>query len=947
MKKVFGYLFYIIGFFLVYRLTSYGLKAVIESIKFDDTATIIGMIIGFLILALPVFFMLKFANRWTNLKRKYFVGIIVLISVFSFISEEELLPFNYDNEFIIWTEKNLNWSNFREVKSKSDGFSASIYSEIYCPREITENNSGVYAYMSPSKSDRLNDSLISNQLLIHEQYHFNITEYYARLLRKEIVKIGEDKLTIVDIQSLYDKYELKRDSVHDLYDSISDHNVKYHEQRYWELKIDELLRETAYYEMPNLYHYNSFTKEDTNFFKQIRLSETNEVLTSHPLSKEEMKYGEAYEVTESWGNVTVKFYKNGKLTNGGDFETAITKIIKSWWNGNEIHYYNADETYNSDLKFCVLKSKTNKNDRKVVTYFNENQERVNNDHGVYETHWQSLSDNSTLGSYYNKKGEQIKNKKGIYHLKKVFDKYGRIIKRESFDLDKSPMNDNSNLSIYKYKFNQQHLVIGYKEYDKNGNFPIHSDEYNLQFKYDEYGYTKEMINFNEHNTQINNKEGVCIYNYCYDKYGNDTQTKRYNSNNIPTLGTDDYFTRVTKYDSIDRIVFNAKYYFEHTLKFDEDTWGATKVEYPNDSTELQYNINAYNKLFNDTNGSAIIKSFFDKKGQTIKSEFFDKFKNYAKPKNGVVKNLYKYDDNGNEIESISLDSLGNYKSFQEDVAIVRWNYDDNNNKIKTTYFKNDNELANAYKEATYNFYTYNEDNKLIQRRYFNINMEPIMFDDAFKTKFYMNSKGNDTLIEFYDINDKLIEGVSSIKYKYDKLDNVILESYFDNNNELINNSNGVRVICYKYNNKNSIVQEYYLDANNQITNNTSGYAYIERTLNENGEIITESFFDKYKKPASGKNGFHKVVFEYNEADSTIKESRYDIHNNYKENKDGIAVFEFIRAKSGLIKQEKFYNKNGELTENSSGNAIINYKYSLNGLYYLGQVLNAKGELIKK
>lgn len=73
MKKIFGYLFYIIGFFLVYRLTSYGLKAVIESIKFDDTATIIGMIVGLLILALPVFFMLKFANRWTNLKRKYFV----------------------------------------------------------------------------------------------------------------------------------------------------------------------------------------------------------------------------------------------------------------------------------------------------------------------------------------------------------------------------------------------------------------------------------------------------------------------------------------------------------------------------------------------------------------------------------------------------------------------------------------------------------------------------------------------------------------------------------------------------------------------------------------------------------------------------------------------------------------------------------------------------------
>jgi len=946
MKKIVGYLFYIIGFFLVYRFTNYGLNAVVESIKFDEATTVVGTTIGLLIVAVPIFFLLKYANRWTNLNRNYFVSVFVLISIFSFISEEEVLPFNYDNEYIIWSEKNVDWTNFTEVKSKSDGFSASIYSEIFCPREITEKSSAIYAYMSPSISDKLNDSLLGPQLLIHEQYHFNITEYYTRLLRKAIIETGSDELTIDEVQSLYDKYELKRDSIQDLYDSISDHNVKNHEQRYWELKIDEMLRGTEYYSTPDVYNYYNFDKGETNFYRQILQTFNSNILTSYPIYKEEIKYGESYEVIESWNTTTVKFYKDGKLNNGGTFKTAITKITKNWFDDIEIHYYNADESYNSKLDYCIYKRSVNDDDIRVNKYFNKKEQRVEYEHDIYEIQWEFINDTIAYSTYYNKDGISIPNKDKVYHVKKYFDKKERVFKYESYDVNDILMNDVDNISIYEFKYTNNHMYKAYKKYNKFGKHPINSDSYNLEYVYDERGLMKKRINFDENNLKINDDEGVCIHDYCYDIYGNTTQTKRYNKMNLPVLGDDDYFQWVTKYDSIGRVTFDAKYYMENTLRFYDDNWGASKLEYPNDSLIIKYNLDAYNNLFNDDTGVAIVKKYKNSKKETIKDVYFDKNESYAKTKTGVVQYLYKYDDNGNQIEEVCLDSLGSLKAFQADVAKVCWAYDANNNKIKTSYYNEKDKLANANKNAAFNFYSYNDNNKVIERSYYNKKMEPLMYEGAFKTRYLLNKKGNDSVIKKYDINNNFIKGVCVTKYKYNVYDNVIVESYYNDENNRANNSDGISAIKYNYDNRQRVTGHDYFDIHDSIVNNKLGYSTYKKVLNENGGIVSESFFDKSETSVLGPNGYHKKEVEWNEMDLDIKVSLFNVDNTLIEDDEGIAIYEFPRAKSSLLKVDRFYNKNHELTEDNSGAAEIYYQPNLNGLYYLGKRLNAKGEVLK-
>src|SRR5690606_32428406 len=117
----------------------------------------------------------------------------------------------------------------------------------------------IYAQMIPFKSGRVVAADIDGeQLLIHEQLHFNITEYHARLFRKEAIAIDHDKLTNNDLQRLGKKYLNKIGAMQSLYDKESKHNTDWPQQRYWELHVAGLLRETVYYANPNLYSYQAF-----------------------------------------------------------------------------------------------------------------------------------------------------------------------------------------------------------------------------------------------------------------------------------------------------------------------------------------------------------------------------------------------------------------------------------------------------------------------------------------------------------------------------------------------------------------------------------------------------------------------------------------------------------------------------------------------------------------
>ncbi len=842
-------------------------------------------------------------------KHYIYISIFLLVSIFVFGFTHRVIR----KEKIIWSNQLLGWENYMEVDNIEDGFDAFIYSGIYCPKKITTSDSKVYAYMDPSQSGRLKDSVFGIQLRIHEQYHFNITEYHARLLRKDIVEIGKINLTRNKIQSLYKRHERQRENMQIIYDNISDHNMETEKQRYWELKIDDLLRKTAYYKNPDIYSYYDFRRKKTQFFKHIYFNINYEILTSYPINHINLIYGKSYEVTKENNNVTVKFYENGKLSNGGYFETAITKIIHNKDESVEVHYYNPDGVYNYTLPHYISKRRKKEENDREIYYLNEKGERILSG-SIFEIKWKYFSDGSIYLSYFNKDKQSIRNDDGVYHEKRSFDKEGRTIRVESFDINSKLMNDKYYSSIYEIVYDNEHKIIQYKIFDKNENYATYLNKYFIEYSYDERGNEDKNFNLNEDGDKIEDKEGVCIYEYTYDLFDNRTSIKRYNKDKVPVLGTENYFQYVIEYDSLERKKFEAYYHPEYILKFSDIKWGATKFTYPNDSLIVEVNVDVYNDTLLNNNGISTIKKHVNKKKEVVKEIYLKTDQHYAIVENQVVRNDNKYDTNGNLIEQRMLDSLGNYKFFEADVAIIRWQYDDSNNKIKTTYFNEHNKLANANQKVTYNVYSYNKQKLMIERKNYDKNMKPALFNGAYKTKFYYNSIGKEYLIKEYNVNNKLKKGVSITRYRYNKYGNMIIEELYDSKNQRIKNKNEVSIMKYHFDKK----QRYI------------GYSY----------------YDEYDSPVESLEGYHKFLNELNDVGEIVKVSTYRKDGLLIEDSAGIAEYEYKVEKSGLTSRIRYYNKNHQLVEDSDGVAEYYYEPNLNGLYYLDKQLNAKGEKVE-
>lgn len=868
--------------------------------------------------------------------------VIVCLLIFGYTFEST----TEEKDNIPWSARKLNWDDFELVHSMEEDYVALIHSSIMCPNLITDANSKVYAYMNPNRSQRLRDQYDSYNVLVHEQYHFNITEYCARLLRKDIVELGLGGLSFETMKKLKTKYSKKLDSLQTTYDSITGHNANTKMQRYWELQIDDWLRQTAYYQNEDIHSYYNFTKNRTQFFKYIYFTSTQKVLTSYPVSEKDIVYGETYGISyPNHKEKVVKFYKDGKLTNGGYFETAITKIINKEEDVFEIHCYNPDETYNTMLPTFIRKTVFDEDGHRVDIYLDKDRNRVTKN-SIYETQWKYNSKKESYYiSYYNQAKRKIANENGIFHQKRKLDKKGRTVLIENFDALHRLSNDNDHIARYEKVFNENHRKLYYRLYDESGNYAFHLNDYHLAYEYDERGNSSRITSLNEIGEKAYDKNGASIYEYTYDLYDRETSVKRFIKNHMPVIADDDYFQKVFEYDSLGRVKFEAHYYPGYVLRFTDDKDGAIKYNRENDSIILEYNVDAYNEVFENKNKIAIVKYTLNAKKEVIKETYMDSNNNFAKTEDGVVTYKYKYDTKGNKIETVVYDSLGNQKEFEADVARIQWQYDNRGNKLKTTYFTKNNELAYATDSVTYNVYEYNKKNQLVERRNYDIEMKPSEIDGTYKTRFLISSNGLDSLMLQYNAKNQLRDGVAITKYFYNKYGNETRVEYYDSKNRRVRNADGISAMVYKYNKRQQLVGYAYFDEQNKPTNNQNGVALERWTLDELGHILTYAYFNKYKRPVLGDHGYHKIAYEWSEIGQATKTTAYDTDLKLIEDEYGTAIYKYTLGSSGLAQIIERYNKEGLLAENSNNVAVSHYENRLNGLYFLEKELNTQGEVV--
>ena len=150
-------------------------------------------------------------------------------------------------ELVDWQEKRLTWDDFEKRNLPHSRTGAITSSGIYF--SYMENAARldiiVKAQMDKSRS-WVNTHSMHDEVLSHEQMHFDISEIHARLLRQYFA-LNNKKTARHNPESIYKKYINRLRRMQDDYDRQTNHGNDMYMQMKWEEKIKTMLLDLEQY----------------------------------------------------------------------------------------------------------------------------------------------------------------------------------------------------------------------------------------------------------------------------------------------------------------------------------------------------------------------------------------------------------------------------------------------------------------------------------------------------------------------------------------------------------------------------------------------------------------------------------------------------------------------------------------------------------------------------
>ena len=142
----------------------------------------------------------------------------------------------------------LKWSDFKADAPKNSPFSASVSSGMSYKWSYS-TSAGIidFQYAIDSKLYRnLSWSIYKEEkeeVLKHEQLHFDITELFTRKFRQALAEYVVKRNIRKDVANIYEAIEKERVTMQLLYDKETNHSINKDSQLAWETKVSKLLAE--------------------------------------------------------------------------------------------------------------------------------------------------------------------------------------------------------------------------------------------------------------------------------------------------------------------------------------------------------------------------------------------------------------------------------------------------------------------------------------------------------------------------------------------------------------------------------------------------------------------------------------------------------------------------------------------------------------------------------
>lgn len=168
----------------------------------------------------------------------------LLLAIFSIF----FLPQKH-SEKIPWREnQKLSWEDFQGTPVRSAGFVASTgtgidfkFSFVIEGKDVKVTYT-VESFFNPQQSWYIPEK-VSQNVLNHEQAHFDISELHAGILRKNLDKRKFTKNVKNEIESIFLKVEAQRKAMQKKFDAETDHSRNVEKEKIWEEKIAKQLAE--------------------------------------------------------------------------------------------------------------------------------------------------------------------------------------------------------------------------------------------------------------------------------------------------------------------------------------------------------------------------------------------------------------------------------------------------------------------------------------------------------------------------------------------------------------------------------------------------------------------------------------------------------------------------------------------------------------------------------
>lgn len=172
---------------------------------------------------------------------KKIVGLFLIVILFDSYTISTSYTISKDTDKIVWSnDYQLQWKDFAGSVKDQNGMDA-MTACVVEPKKDKEGNASIICYFDKKSSWRIKKKETDN-LLRHEQYHFNLSEIFTRKIRKEVIE-KKAEYASKEFNKIFKKIWKDCEKEQRKYDKETNHSRVSEEQSRWETEIDKQLQE--------------------------------------------------------------------------------------------------------------------------------------------------------------------------------------------------------------------------------------------------------------------------------------------------------------------------------------------------------------------------------------------------------------------------------------------------------------------------------------------------------------------------------------------------------------------------------------------------------------------------------------------------------------------------------------------------------------------------------